>query len=84
MKTFALWFFLLNGSWTPGWYLDGWAPPEVSGGIVACEALKAEVEGLNQEYKQNPSTGVHGIEGEVSGVYVKCLQVFYPKDDKPV
>jgi hypothetical protein len=79
MITYALFFFLVNGAWTPGWQFEGWAPVAVSGGITQCEQAKGDAENANAALKFNPEDW-DGI-GKVSGTFIKCIQVFYPSDN---
>lgn len=89
IKVFFVWFFLINGVWTPASEFEGWAVREAGQNFAAnevekkmttCELGQTLAEGINKDIQAKPEgSDLPGVPHKVHGVTVACFQVKFPQ-----
>lgn len=89
IKVYFVWFFLINGVWTPGSEFEGWAireagqnfaVNEVDKKMATCEIGQELAKQVNADIQKNPDgADLPGIDKKVHGATVACFQVTFPQ-----
>jgi hypothetical protein len=86
---FFVWFFLVNGVWTPASEFEGWAVREAGQGfekheydkkLLTCEFGQELAKETNKRIQANPDgADMPGVPHKVHGAYVACIPVEFPQ-----